>query len=73
MVKVKTVEAPIVEPPPEKPKAVRKPRIVKEVPPQVPLPVRVSRAEKREQLYHNLASNALPEIYYIKTCQHNDI
>ena len=58
--KVKIVEAPIVEPPPETPKAVRKPRVIKEILPQVPLPVRVSRAEKREQLYHNLASNALP-------------
>ncbi len=61
--KVKIVEPPsVVEQLPEKPKAVRKPRVTKEEPLIVEpaKPVRLSRADKREQLYHSLASNALP-------------
>ena len=61
--KVKTVDPPVVvEPPPEKPKAVRKPRVKKEDQSTVQpiMPVRMSRAAKREELYHSLASNALP-------------
>ena len=67
--KVKQVEPPVVveppdvvEPPPEKPKAIRKPRVKKEESPNVQptMPVRMSRAAKREELYHSLASNALP-------------
>ena len=67
--KVKQVEPPVVveppdvvEPPPEKSKAIRKPRVKKEESPNVQptMPVRMSRAAKREELYHSLASNALP-------------
>ena len=68
--KVKVEELPVVleatrsatgNPPPEKPKAVRKPRIVKEVSLIQPtIPVRMSRMAAREKLYQNLASNALP-------------
>ena len=61
--KVKVVEQPpVVEQPVEKPKTVRKPRVKKEEPSIVAptMPVRMSRAAKREELYHSLASNALP-------------
>ena len=65
--KVKMIEPPVVvEPPPEKPKAVRKPRVKKEkvvdekpnnqVP---PFPPRLSRTAAREALYHSLASGGL--------------
>ncbi len=65
--KVKVSELPpIVEEPVEKPKAVRKPRVVPEelhvqkpnnqVP---PLPPRLSRTAAREALYHSLASGGL--------------
>ena len=64
--KVKIVEPPlVVEPPPEKPKAVRKPRAKKEevneeLKISVPAsPHRLSRTEKREALYHSLASGGL--------------
>ena len=64
MAKVKVVEPPpVVEQLPEKPKAVRKPRVKKEEPVvvvQPTMPVRMSRAAKREELYHSLASHALP-------------
>ena len=61
--KVKIVEPPsVVEQLPEKPKAVRKPRVKKDdqqiVAPT--MPVRISRADKREQSYDSLASSALP-------------
>ena len=66
--KVKVVETPAVEetheatlPVIEEPKAVRKPRVVKEISPLQPtLPVRMSRMAAREQLYQTLVSNALP-------------
>ena len=57
---------PEVPPPPEnvpeKPKLTRKPRVKKEEQPITPptMPARMSRAAKREELYHSLASNALP-------------
>ena len=57
---------PVVPPPPEKapekPKLTRKPRVKKEeqVAATPTMPVRMSRAAKREELYHSLASNALP-------------
>ena len=66
--KVKVVDLPPVveEPPPEKLKAVRKPRVKKEnllvekpnnqVP---PFPPRLSRTAAREALYHSLASGGL--------------
>ena len=60
---VQIIEQPlVVEPPPEKPKAVRKPRVKKEKPfiAEPSKPVRMSRVDKREQLYHSLASSALP-------------
>ena len=63
MPKVKISEVPlVVEPPPEKPKKERKPRVTKEVQTGVEptMPVRMSRAAKREELFHALASNALP-------------
>ena len=71
--KVKVVEpTPVAETPPEvppppekapeKPKLTRKPRVKKEEQPITPptMPARMSRAAKREELYHSLASNALP-------------
>ena len=61
--KVNMVDPPVVvEPPPEKPKAVRKSGVKKEDQSNVQptMPVRMSRAAKREELYHSLAPNALP-------------
>lgn len=55
--KVKVVESiPVVEQP------IEKPRVKKDEPLYVAptMPVRMSRAAKREELYHSLASNALP-------------
>ena len=64
--KVKIVDIPlVVEEQPEKPKAVRKPRVNKEEVKEelkivVPaFPPRLSRTEKREALYHSLASGGL--------------
>ena len=64
--KVKVAELPpVVEEPIEKPKAVRKPRAVKEElhvhqpNNQVPFPPRLSRTAAREALYHSLASGGL--------------
>ena len=64
--KIVELEPVVEEPPPEKPKAVRKPRAVKEelhvqkpnnqVP---PFPPRLSRTAAREALYHSLASGGL--------------
>ncbi len=65
--KAKVAELPpVVEEPVEKPKAVRKPRVIKEelhvqkpnnqVP---PFPPRLSRTAAREALYHSLASGGL--------------
>ena len=68
--KVKVVDVPpVVEQPAEKPKAVRKPRVKKEVPKEEstqglqcvvpPFPPRLSRTSAREALYHSLASSGL--------------
>ena len=64
--KVKIIEQPtVVEPPIEKPKAARKPRVKKEETHQGPkivvpdFPPRLSRTAAREALYHSLAANAL--------------
>ena len=64
--KVNIVDIPlVVEEPPEKPKAVRKPRVKKEEVKEelkivVPaFPPRLNRTEKREALYHSLASGGL--------------
>ena len=57
---------PVVPPPPEKApekaKLTRKPRARTEEQSVAPptMPVRMSRAAKREELYHSLASSALP-------------
>ena len=57
---------PVVPPPPEKapekPKLTRKPRAKKEEPVAATptVPVKMSRAAKREELYQSLASSALP-------------
>ena len=57
---------PVVPPPPEKapekPKLTCKPRVMKEEQPVAlpAMPVRMSRAAEREELYHSLASSALP-------------
>ena len=69
--KVKTVETiPVVEQPVEKPKVVRKPRVKKEEPQTVvsafpAFPARLSRTEKREALYHSLASGGLLQSFYL--------
>ena len=68
--KVKITEPPLmIEPPVEKPKAVRKPRVKKEEPKSEPasgskmvvpgFPPRLSRTAAREALYQSLASSAL--------------
>ena len=64
--KVKIVEQPVlIEPPVEKPKAVRKPRVKKEEVQQGPkivvpgFPPRLTRTPTREALYHSLAASAL--------------
>ena len=64
--KVKILEQPIViEPPVEKPKAVRKPLVKKEEAPEGPkivvpgFPPRLTRTAAREALYHSLAAGAL--------------
>ena len=64
--KVKILEQPmVIEPPIEKPKAVRKPRVKKEETQQGPkivvpgFPPRLSRTAAREALYHSLAASAL--------------
>ena len=64
--KVKILEQPtVIEPPIEKPKAVRKPRVKKEEAPTGPkivvhgFPPRLSRTAAREALYHSLAASAL--------------
>ena len=65
--KVKILEQPmVIEPPVEKPKAVRKPRVKKEEEASTGLkivvpgfPPRLSRTAAREALYHSLAASAL--------------
>ena len=64
--KVKIVEQPVlIEPPVEKPKAVRKPRVKKDEVQQGPkivvpgFPPRLTRTAAREALYHSLAASAL--------------
>ena len=68
--RVKVIDVPpVVEQSGEKPKAVRKPRVKKEPPPEQPtqglqcvvppFPPRLSRTSAREALYHSLASSGL--------------
>ena len=69
VVDVSLVVEQLVEPPVEKPKAVRKPRVKKEPPTEQPtqglqcvvppFPPRLTRTAAREALYHSLASSGL--------------